>query len=99
MLLLEPRVFEDPRGMFFESYNRRTFARATGVDVAHIALRPEQDFHPSIDDLHAVITERTRALVITNPHNPTGVVLTRDELTALAELCREHNMWLLADEV
>ena len=72
---------------------------ATGVEVGHIALKPEHGFHPSIDELRAAITPRTRAMVITNPHNPTGAVLTRDELTAIAELCREHDMWLVADEV
>lgn len=72
---------------------------ATGVEVSHIALRPEHAFHPSLDELRAAITPRTRAMVVTNPHNPTGAVLTRDELTAIAELCREHNMWLVADEV
>ncbi|MEI7438843.1 MAG: aminotransferase class I/II-fold pyridoxal phosphate-dependent enzyme, partial [Thermoleophilia bacterium] len=64
---------------------------ATGVEVSHIALRPEHAFHPSIDELRNAITPRTRAMVITNPHNPTGAVLTRDELMAIAELCREHN--------
>ena len=72
---------------------------ATGVEVSHIALHPEHAFHPSIDELRAAITPRTRAMVITNPHNPTGSVLTRHELMAIAELCREHNMWLVADEV
>ena len=72
---------------------------ATGVEVGHIALKPEHGFHPSIDELRAAITPRTRAMVITNPHNPTGAVLTRDERLGIAELCREHDMWLVADEV
>ncbi|MGI9117477.1 MAG: pyridoxal phosphate-dependent aminotransferase [Gaiellales bacterium] len=72
---------------------------ATGVEVGHIALSPDRGFHPSIDELRTAITPRTRAMVITNPHNPTGAVLSRDELMAIAELCREHDMWLVADEV
>lgn len=72
---------------------------ATGVEVGHIALAPERGFHPALDELRDVITPRTRAMVITNPHNPTGAVLSRDELMAIAELCREHDMWLVADEV
>ncbi len=72
---------------------------AVGVEVTHIALRPEHAFHPSIDELREAITPTTRAMVITNPHNPTGAVLTHDELTAIADLCREHDMWLVADEV
>ena len=72
---------------------------ATGVDVRHIALPPERAFHPDIDELRATITPATRAMVITNPHNPTGAVLSHDELLTIAEVCREHGMWLVADEV
>lgn len=72
---------------------------ATGVDVKHIPLRPEHDFHPSIGDLRAAITPRTKALLLTNPHNPTGTVLSRDELETVAALCREHGIWLVTDEV
>ena len=72
---------------------------ATGVEVAHIPLRPERGFHPDLDDLRAAITPATRALVITNPHNPTGACLTRDELEGMAAICAEHGMWLVADEV
>ena len=72
---------------------------ASGVDVAHIPLRPERGFHPDLDDLRAAITPGTRAMVITNPHNPTGAVLSREELTGIADICREHGMWLVADEV
>ena len=72
---------------------------ATGVDIAHIPLRPERDFHPTVDDLRATITPATKALVITHPHNPTGAMLSRDELTDIAAVCREHDLWLVADEV
>ena len=72
---------------------------ATGVEVAEIPLRPANAFHPSLDDLRAAITPRTRAMVITNPHNPTGAVLTRSELMGIAAICRDHDMWLVADEV
>jgi arginine:pyruvate transaminase len=72
---------------------------ATGVEVGHIPLRPERRFHPDLDELRAAITPATRAMVITNPHNPTGAVLTRDELMGIAAICREHGMWLVADEV
>ena len=73
--------------------------RASGVEVDHVPLRPEDGFHPRIDDLRAAIRPATRAVVLTHPHNPTGAMLDRAELQAIADLCAEHDLWLLADEV
>jgi methionine aminotransferase len=69
-----------------------------GAVPVHVPLDPV-DFSVDWQRVRDAITPRTRAMVITNPHNPTGAVLTRDELMAIAELCREHDMWLVADEV
>ncbi|MFD4428838.1 pyridoxal phosphate-dependent aminotransferase [Nocardia sp. NPDC058497] len=52
-----------------------------------------------LDSLRAAITPKTRMLVINSPHNPTGAVLDRADLTAIAELAREHDLLVLADEV
>lgn len=49
--------------------------------------------------VRAAITERTRAIVVNSPHNPTGTVFTRAELAALAELCVEHDLIAITDEV
>jgi len=51
-----------------------------------------------IDELRAAITPRTKAIYINSPHNPTGGVLTRDDVTAIANLCRERHLWLISDE-
>jgi len=51
-----------------------------------------------LEELNAVITPRTKAIYINSPHNPTGGVLTRDDVTAIAALCRERNLWLISDE-
>jgi cystathionine beta-lyase len=51
------------------------------------------------DALQAAFARRSRVLVLANPHNPTGRVLRRDELTAIAELCAAHRVWVLADEI
>jgi aspartate aminotransferase len=51
-----------------------------------------------LDELRAAITPRTRAIYINSPHNPTGGVLTRDDVTAIADLCRERELWLISDE-
>jgi aspartate aminotransferase len=51
-----------------------------------------------LEELNAAITPRTKAIYINSPHNPTGGVLTRDDVTAIAALCRERNLWLISDE-
>lgn len=50
-------------------------------------------------ELKAAITEKTRAIFITNPSNPTGAVYTKEELLALANICVEHNLYIIADEI
>lgn len=72
---------------------------ATGAAMVNVPLRPEHGFHPDIDSIARAITPRTRVLWINTPHNPTGAVLTADEVAAIAALCRRHDLWLLSDEV
>jgi len=45
------------------------------------------------------VTPQTRVIWINSPHNPTGAVFTADEIAGIAEVCREHDLWLLSDEV
>jgi arginine:pyruvate transaminase len=72
---------------------------ASGARLVNVPLRPEAGFHPDLDALARAITGKTRVLWINSPHNPTGAVLTRDEIEAIAALCRRHDLWLLSDEV
>jgi arginine:pyruvate transaminase len=72
---------------------------ATGAAIVHVPLPPERGFHIDPADVARAITPRTRAVLLTSPHNPTGAVMTRDELEAIGELCRAHDLWLVADEV
>jgi arginine:pyruvate transaminase len=72
---------------------------ASGARMVAAALDPARGFHPDPDRVAAAITPRTRVLWINTPHNPTGAVFTGDEMAALAELCRRHDLWLLSDEV
>jgi aspartate aminotransferase len=51
-----------------------------------------------LDELAAAITPRTRAIYINSPHNPTGGVLTREDVQAIARLCTERHLWLISDE-
>lgn len=61
-------------------------------------LYPDQDFQPRTEDIEALITDRTRVLVLNSPSNPLGAVLA-DELTReLVELARRHDLWVISDE-
>ena len=61
-------------------------------------LHEELGWRYDLAELEATITPRTRAIYINSPHNPTGGVLTRDDVEAIAALCRERNLWLISDE-
>lgn len=56
-------------------------------------------WQPNIDDIISHINDRTRAIVIINPNNPTGAVNTREKLEQIAEVAREYNLLVLADEI
>jgi arginine:pyruvate transaminase len=72
---------------------------ASGATLVNVPLRPERGFHLDLDALAAAVTARTRMIWLNSPHNPTGAVMTRAELDAVAALCRRHDLWLLSDEV
>jgi arginine:pyruvate transaminase len=72
---------------------------ASGARMVAFPLRPDTGFHPDLDALSQAITPRTRVIWINSPHNPTGAVFTRAEIETVAGLCREHDLWLLSDEV
>ncbi|WP_436771834.1 pyridoxal phosphate-dependent aminotransferase [Yinghuangia sp. YIM S09857] len=81
---------------YYDSY-AACIAMAGGVRVG-VPLRPPA-FDLDIDALRAAVTPRTRLLMLNTPHNPTGKVLTREELTAVAELAVEHDLLVITDEV
>ncbi|MCP9237783.1 pyridoxal phosphate-dependent aminotransferase [Lewinella sp. JB7] len=83
---------------FYANYNG--YAHMAGVTVVPITCYIETGFAlPSADDFADKITERTRAIMITNPNNPTGACYSRRELVRMAEIVREHDLFLCADEV
>jgi aspartate/methionine/tyrosine aminotransferase len=51
------------------------------------------------DRLKQAFTKRTKAIIVNTPHNPTGRVLTREEMTLIAELCEKHDAWVITDEI
>ncbi|WP_447753075.1 aminotransferase class I/II-fold pyridoxal phosphate-dependent enzyme [Pseudomonas nicosulfuronedens] len=73
--------------------------KATGAVLVPVPTRPENGFRPLAADLAAAITPRTKAIFFANPNNPTGVVLNRDELLAIAEQAQAHDLWVVVDEV
>ncbi len=80
--------------------NYNGFAVETGVKVVPVTSRPEDGYAlPPADSIRGSITSRTRAILVCNPNNPTGYVLSREELETLGEIALEHDLFLLADEV
>jgi polar amino acid transport system ATP-binding protein/arginine:pyruvate transaminase len=73
--------------------------KSTGAALVGVPTRPENGFRPQAADIAAAITPRTRAIFLANPNNPTGIVLSRDELLAIAELAQAHDLWVVVDEV
>jgi aspartate aminotransferase len=83
---------------YYANYNG--FAIAAGVAVVPVNSSIHSGFAlPPIDDFEALITERTRAIMICNPGNPTGYLYTREELERLREIVIRHDLYLIADEV
>ncbi len=70
-----------------------------GGTPVHYLCDETQAWQPDIADLESKITERTKALVVINPNNPTGAVYSREVLTQMVELARKHELLLLADEI
>lgn len=72
---------------------------ATGATPVPVALRPEAGFRLQAADVAARITPRSRVLFLNSPHNPTGAVLAADDIDALGRLARQHDLWIVSDEV
>jgi aspartate aminotransferase len=70
-----------------------------GIKVVPITTRIENGFHlPPIDEIEALITPRTKAILFSNPANPTGVAYTRDELEVVANMALKHDLFVISDE-
>jgi aspartate aminotransferase len=76
------------------------FAIESAAKIVTITSKIEDDFKlPPIDSIREKITDRTRAILICNPNNPTGYVYSKEELEALREIILEYNLFLMSDEV
>ena len=73
--------------------------RANGATMAPVPLSPAHGFRIRAEDIAARITPRSRAILLNTPHNPTGAILSREDLLAIGELARKHDLWIISDEV
>ena len=70
-----------------------------GGKAVHYICDENADWYPDLDDIAAKITDRTKAMVINNPNNPTGAVYPRELLDGMLDLARRHGLMVFADEV
>ena len=83
---------------FYPNYH--TFIRAAGGAICPIPTTPEDGYrYAERSRIVPLINEKTRAILVTNPGNPTGTVLTAEELRLMADIAKEHDLFLICDEV
>lgn len=88
-------IVTDP---FYANY--MAFAISVGAVVKSVKTNIEDGFRlPSIEAFEAQITDRTKAILICNPNNPTGYLYTRREMQQLRDIVKKHNLYLFSDEV
>jgi aspartate aminotransferase len=87
-------IYPNPGFPIYES-----MIKYSGATAVPLPLRQENEFRADVDELRALVTDRTKLLVINSPQNPTGSLLTSEDLKSIAELCAEKGIWLLSDEI
>ena len=87
-------ICPDPSYPIYES-----IINFTGAKTVPIQLKEELDFRFDIDELRAKITPRTKLIVLNSPHNPTGGVLQKEDVFAIADIARQNDITVLSDEV
>lgn len=84
----------DPMYVTYEST-----LRLGGAELVRVPQRPADGFRPDPVAIAEAVTARTKAIAITTPNNPTGVVLTASELEAISDIARTNDLWVISDEV
>ncbi|MBN4077658.1 pyridoxal phosphate-dependent aminotransferase [bacterium AH-315-C20] len=83
---------------FYANYNG--FANTAGVKIVPVTSKIENGFAlPPLEDFEAMITEKTKGILICNPANPTGYLYSKEELEQLRDIVAKYDLYLLADEV
>ena len=73
--------------------------RASGAAKVAVPLRADHGFRMQASDLEAAITPSSRVLLLNTPHNPTGAVLSGGDIAAIGAICKQHDLWIVCDEV
>ena len=80
--------------------NYTTFVHAAGGVIRALHTGPEEGYHyADRKRIERLITKNTRAILVTNPGNPTGVVLTKEEMRMIADIAKKYDLYLICDEV
>jgi aspartate/methionine/tyrosine aminotransferase len=87
-------LLPDPGYPIYESV-----ARFVGARLRPIRLREENEFRIDLDEFRALLTPRTRLVILNSPHNPCGSVLERGDVEAIAEAVLKTHAWVLSDEI
>ncbi|MBO9362574.1 MAG: pyridoxal phosphate-dependent aminotransferase [Thermoflexus sp.] len=87
-------IYPNPGFPIYES-----MIRFVGARPVPVRLRMENEFRVDVEELAHLITPRTRLLILNSPANPTGGVLDREDLEAIAALCLKHDLVVLSDEI
>ncbi len=87
-------IYPDPGFPIYES-----MINFAGARPIALRLREEKDFSFDPDEFHSLVSDRTRLIILNSPHNPTGGVLSRQDLAVIAEVARERDIMVLSDEV
>ena len=74
-------------------------ATLAGGKAVHYLCDEQSNWYPDISDMKKKINDRTKALVIINPNNPTGAIMTKEELEPIAEFAKEHDIVVISDEI
>jgi aspartate/methionine/tyrosine aminotransferase len=90
----EEVIIPDPS---FVSYN--SIIRFVGAKPVKIPLHEENEFRLNPDHVEKAITDKTRMIIINSPHNPTGSVMTEEEIRRIYEIAEKHDIYLMSDEV
>ena len=73
--------------------------RSIGTEVRDVWLKPEEGYRLIMDEVRAQVDENTKAIMFTNPNNPTGALLTEAEMWELIDIARSVNAWIICDEM
>ncbi len=87
-------IYPNPGFPIYESLINFVNARAVPIP-----LREENDFRLDVKELKSLVTPKTKLMIINSPQNPTGGVLTHDDLKEIARIAVENDIWILADEI